>query len=175
MEESSGIQMMICYIFDQFGNIRIGERLVDPWMGSITGYGGKRKPVDKTIVHTCRREVKEEGRVHIFLKDMELVAYFSLVYKNMPERIDELFVIFAYGYRGNFEQTAEMRPVEMPVESYRRSLSRIAPPGDNLWLSELLLRKRESDPLKLKGKICHDVPFGELKFVEFHPVDELKM
>jgi len=105
--------------------------------GFFNGYGGKKKPKDKSIEHAGVREMEEEGGVKALPEDLEKVAVVDFFAADV--HVFECHVFFCRKWNGEFQETEEM---------YIPELFDISdPPYERMWNAD-----RRWLPLVVSGK-----------------------
>jgi ADP-ribose pyrophosphatase YjhB (NUDIX family) len=101
----------LCYLI-QGNSILLGLKKRGFGEGRWNGYGGKPNP-GESIEDAVIREVKEEMNVSLSKRHLEKVAVIDFYFTNAPKDKDwdqTVYVFFARKWKGEPEETEEMRP-----------------------------------------------------------------
>lgn len=158
--------LTLCLVYNKT-HILLGEIKKDGQLkGRYNGFGGKVEE-GETIEEAARRELAEEAGISLGASDLEKRGVLTFIMQEDGNPFDhspqmEVHVFSVDGFRGNFQETTEMRPEwfahgEIPYDSMW--------PDDKIWLPMLLKGKNFEGAFYLLDK--DTISSYELKEVDF--------
>ncbi len=110
--------------------------------GKWNGVGGKFNPeIDKNIIETAKRELKEE--IGIDAKELKKVAILSFYFPYQADWDQDVHVFFAKEWQGIPEESEEMKPQWFKIDEI---------PFDKMWSDDTLWLPKFLNGERLKAK-----------------------
>ncbi len=129
---------------------------VDKW----NGVGGKSQG-NESIEKTAVREVKEEIKVDIDIKDLEKVATFKFYFSHKPKWNMEVRFYFCYKWQGEPQETEEMRP---------QWFNLVDIPYKEMWIDDIHWLPQVLKGERFEGEFYFNEDINKLDKIDIHPV-----